>query len=182
MNIRAFGDQWPRLGRAVYVDDTARVIGDVSLGDDVSIWPMTVLRGDIHRIEIGDETNVQDGSVLHVTQASAFNPPGCPLRIGKGVTIGHKVVLHGCTIGDECLIGMGAIVMDAAAVESRVIVGAGSLVPPGKRLESGFLYVGSPARQVRPLKDSELEYLRFSREGYVRLKNQYLARLQGGND
>ncbi len=182
MSVKPFGDKQPRLGKAVYVDDSAQVIGDVSLGDDVSIWPMTVLRGDIHRIVIGDATNVQDGSVLHVTQASPFNVAGCPLLIGQGVTVGHKVVLHGCTIGDECLIGMGAIVMDAAVVEDHVIVAAGSLVPPGKILASGFLYVGSPARQVRMLKDSELEYLRFSKEGYVRLKNQYRASLTADSD
>ena len=98
---------------------------------------------------------------------------GYPLIVGKGVTVGHKVVLHGCTVGDLCLIGIGAIILDGAIVEDRVMVGAGALVPPGKRLESGFLYVGSPARPVRTLRDEELEYLSYSKEGYVRLKDMH---------
>lgn len=177
MTIRTYHDKRPALGRNVYIDDTALVIGDVILGDEVSIWPMTVVRGDVNRIEIGAKTNIQDGCVLHVTQRSDLNAAGHPLLIGQGVTVGHRVVLHGCTVGDLCLIGIGAIVMDGAIVEERVMIGAGALVPPGKRLESGFLYVGSPAKATRPLKDSELEFLEFSKEGYVRLKNQYLRDL-----
>ncbi|CAL1241835.1 gamma carbonic anhydrase family protein [Candidatus Methylocalor cossyra] len=174
MALQAFNGIEPRLGAGVYLADSALVIGDVTLGRDVSVWPFTVLRGDVHRIEIGDETNIQDGCVLHVTHRSATNPEGHPLRVGRGVTVGHRVVLHGCTVGDLCLIGIGAIILDGAVVEDRVMVGAGALVPSGKRLESGFLYLGSPARPVRALKDEELEYLSYSRDGYVRLKNQYL--------
>jgi carbonic anhydrase/acetyltransferase-like protein (isoleucine patch superfamily) len=164
----------PKLSAGVYVADSAVVIGDVTLGADVSIWPLTVARGDVNRIEIGDETNIQDSCVLHVTHRSEAHPEGYPLIVGRGVTVGHRVVLHGCTVGDLCLIGIGAIIMDGAVVEERVIVGAGALIPPGKRLESGYLYVGSPARPVRTLKDEELEYLSYSKDGYVRLKNQYL--------
>jgi carbonic anhydrase/acetyltransferase-like protein (isoleucine patch superfamily) len=171
--IRVFNGSEPRLGPGAYVDETALVIGDVTLGQDVSVWPMTVIRGDVNRIEIGDETNVQDSCVLHVNHRSETHPEGHPLVIGKGVTIGHRVVLHGCTIGDLCLIGTGAVIMDGAVIEDRVIIGAGALVPPGKRLESGFLYVGSPARPARTLKDEEYEYLGYSKDGYVRLKNQY---------
>ncbi|QXP91949.1 gamma carbonic anhydrase family protein [Methylococcus capsulatus] len=174
MAIQTYNGIHPTLGHNVFVAESAFVAGDVSLGDDVSIWPCVVARGDVHRIEIGPATNIQDGSVLHVTQPSAFNEAGFPLIVGAGVTVGHRAVLHGCTIGDLCLIGIGAIVMDGAVIEDRVMVGAGTLVPPGKRLESGYLYVGSPVRQARPLKDSELEFLVHSRDGYVKLKNQYL--------
>ncbi|MBS1211405.1 MAG: carbonic anhydrase [Proteobacteria bacterium] len=175
MAIRGYRGKSPRMGNGVYIDPTALVIGDVSLGDDASVWPMTVMRGDVHRIEIGSETNVQDGCVLHVTHEGELSPVGHPLIIGNGVTVGHRVVLHGCSIGDFCLIGIGAVVMDGAVLESDVILGAGSLVPPGKRLETGYLYVGSPARQVRPLKESEKAFLRYSAQQYVRLKNAYLG-------
>lgn len=171
--IQVFNGISPTLGRNVYIADSAVVIGDVVLGDDVSIWPTTVIRGDVNAIRIGSETNVQDNCVLHVTQKTESNPDGHPLRIGKGVTIGHRVVLHGCTVGDLCLIGIGAIIMDGAVVDDRVMVGAGALVPPGKRLESGFLYVGAPARQARPLTESEHAFLEISKSGYVRLKNRY---------
>lgn len=174
VTIKTYKHKRPVLGKNVYIDDTALVIGDVTLANDVSIWPMTVVRGDVQRIDVGARTNVQDGCILHVTQKSQFNAEGHPLIIGQGVTVGHRAVLHGCSVGDLCLIGIGAVVMDGAIVESRVIIGAGTLVPPGKRLERGFLYVGSPAKPVRALRDSELEFLEFSKEGYVRLKNQYL--------
>ena len=175
MPIRAYNNILPTLGKGVYVDETALVIGDVELADDVSLWPMTVARGDVQSIRIGARTNIQDGAVLHVTQRSHFNEAGHPLIIGSGVTVGHRAVLHGCTIGDLCLIGIGAVVMDGVVVEDRVMIAAGALVPPGKHLESGYLYVGSPAKRSRPLKDTELAFLEFSRDGYVRLKNQYLA-------
>lgn len=173
--IQTYDTITPTLGRKVYVAESAVVIGDVTLGDDVSIWPATVVRGDVNRIEIGAETNIQDGCVLHVTHRSEHMPDGFPLIVGRGVTVGHRVVLHGCTIGDLCLIGIGAIVMDGAVVEDHVMVGAGTLVPPGKRLERGMLYVGAPARVSRALKDAELAFLEKSKDGYVRLKDQYLT-------
>lgn len=171
--LQTFNSMAPTLGRNVYIAESAIVIGDVTLGDEVSIWPATVVRGDVNRIEIGAETNIQDGCVLHVTQKTPGRPEGFPLVIGRGVTVGHRVVLHGCTVGDLCLIGIGAIVMDGAVVEDHVMIGAGALVPPGKRLDAGHLYVGSPARPVRPLKESELAFLETSKSGYVRLKNAY---------
>lgn len=174
MNIRNFNGLAPQMGEGAFIDESAVLIGEITLGKDVSIWPLTVLRADINFIRIGDETNIQDGSVLHVTHRSAAHPEGYPLVIGNGVTVGHKVVLHGCTVGDLCLIGIGAVVMDGAVIEDRVILGAGALVPPGKRLESGFVYVGAPARPARTLRDDELEYLSYSKDGYVLLKNQYL--------
>ena len=174
MTIRSFNKKQPQIGDSVYIDDSAVVIGNVTLGNDVSIWPTAVLRGDVADISIGDGSNVQDGSVLHVSHAGRFSPQSHPLTIGKGVTIGHKAVVHACTIGDYCLIGIGAIIMDDAVLEDYVMLGAGSLVPPGKRLESGYLYVGSPAKQARPLKESEKEFLEYSAQHYVQLKNEYL--------
>lgn len=174
MSIRAFNDKHPKIGAAAFIHDSAVVIGDVSLGDDVSIWPAAVVRGDVESIKIGNATNVQDGSVLHVSHFGKFTDKGHPLTIGNGVTIGHRAVIHGCTIGDYCLIGIGAIIMDDAIIEDYVMLGAGALVPPGKVLASGYLYVGSPARQSRALTDSEKEFLEYSSHHYVHLKNEYL--------
>lgn len=173
MALRPFNGVTPKVEASTFVDPSAVVIGDVSLAANVSVWPGVVIRGDVNAITIDEETNIQDGAVLHVTHRSASNPEGHPLKIGKGVTVGHKVVLHGCTIGNLCLIGIGAIVMDGAIIEDHVMVGAGALVPPGKRLESGYLYVGSPARPSRPLKEEEIDYLSYSKDGYVRLKAQH---------
>ena len=175
MAIRTYQDHRPKLGERAFVDHSAVVIGDVEIGADSSVWPLTVIRGDMHRIRIGARTSVQDASVLHITHAGPFNPEGFPLLIGDDVTIAHKVMLHGCSIGSRVLIGMGSIVMDGAVVEDDVMVGAGSLVPPGKRLASGFLYVGSPVKQVRPLTDKERAFFTYSAGNYVKLKDQHLA-------
>ena len=174
MTIKAYQDKLPVVGNNVFIDETAIVIGDVALGDDVSIWPMSVLRGDVNHIRIGVRTNVQDGCVLHVTHCGEHSPDGYPLLVGDDVTVGHSVVLHGCRIGNHCLIGIGAIVMDGAVIEDEVILGAGSLVPPRRILESGFLYIGSPARKARPLTDEEKAFFRYSASNYVSLKNDYL--------
>ena len=173
--IRPFQGLLPRLGDNVFVDASAVVIGDVEIGDDSSVWPCVVIRGDMHRIRIGARTSVQDGSVLHITHASDYNPAGHPLTLGDEVTVGHSVCLHGCTIGNRVLIGIGSTVLDGAVVEDEVVIGAGSLVPPGKRLESGFLYMGAPVKQVRPLKDSERQFFSYSANNYVKLKDAYLA-------
>lgn len=175
MSLRRFQSHRPRVGERVYVDETALVIGQVTLADDVSIWPGTVLRGDVNQIRIGARSNVQDASVCHVTHDGPYAPGGFTLSVGEDVTVGHRVVIHGCTIGDRVLIGMGAIVMDGAQVESDVLLGAGALVPQGRRLESGFLYAGVPARQVRALTSEELQSLPYSAQHYVRMKNTYLA-------
>ena len=165
--LRAFKNSRPVIGKNVFIDDSAIVIGDVLIGDDVSIWPTTVVRGDVESIRIGAGTNVQDGSVLHVSHAGDYSTEGHPLTIGKGVTIGHRAVVHACTVGDFCLLGIGAIIMDDAVLEDYVMLGAGALVPPGKKLEGGYLYVGAPARQVRPLKESEKEFLEYSYKHYI---------------
>jgi len=165
----------PKLGRAVFVHASACLIGDIELGDEVSIWPGVVIRGDVNSIHIGARTNVQDGSILHVTHKSQRNPAGAALNIGRDVTIGHAVILHGCRIEDECLIGMGSLVMDNAILQPRVLLGAGSLVPEGRVLESGWLYLGRPARQVRRLNEEELAYFSYQAANYARLASEYAA-------
>lgn len=173
--IRSYQGIGPQLGERAFVDASAVVIGDVQLGEDSSVWPMAVVRGDMQRIRIGQRSSVQDGSVLHITHAGPFNPDGYPLLIGDEVTIGHNVTLHGCTLGNRILVGMGSIVMDGAVVEDEVVIGAGSLVPPGKRLESGYLYVGSPVKQARALTDKERAFFAYSAANYVKLKELHLA-------
>ncbi|WP_010626442.1 gamma carbonic anhydrase family protein [Halomonas sp. KM-1] len=173
--LRSWQGKRPTLGARVYVDPACVVLGDVVLGDDCSVWPMAVIRGDMHRIRIGARTSVQDGSVLHITHASDFNPGGFPLTIGDDVTIGHKAILHGCTLGNRILVGMGAIVMDGAVVEDEVIIAAGAVVTPGKRLESGHVYAGNPAKALRPLKESERQFFPYTAGNYVKLKDHYLA-------
>ena len=178
-SLRSYGGHRPQLGERVLIDPSAVVLGDVTLGDDVSIWPNAVVRGDMHWITIGDRTSIQDGSVLHITHAGPYNPDGWPLAIGAEVTVGHNATLHGCRIGDRVLVGMGATVMDGAVVKDEVVIAAGALVTPGKRLDSGFLYSGAPVRQQRPLSDGERDYFRYSADNYVRLKDSHLAELEG---
>lgn len=160
---------------SAYIDPSACVIGDITIGADASVWPMAVVRGDVNKISIGARTNIQDGAILHVTCDSELIPGGKPLTIGDDVTVGHSAVLHACTIEDLCLIGMNATVLDGATIKSRCMVAAGSVVSPGKVLESGYLYVGAPAKQARPLKEAEIAYLEFSAQHYVELKNDYLS-------
>lgn len=173
MALRTYKDKSPALGKGAFVDDTALVIGDVTLGEDTSIWPFTVIRGDVNTIRIGARTNIQDNSVLHVTHDGKYTPGGYSLTVGDDVTVGHRVILHACTVGDLCLIGMGSIIMDGAVIESKVMLAAGTLVPGGKRLESGYLYMGSPVRQVRALTDEEIESLKYSADHYVEVKNSH---------
>jgi len=176
-NVRTHKGNTPQFGERAWIDPSAVVIGDVITGDDVSIWPMTVVRGDMHKIRIGDRCSIQDGSVLHITHASDYNPGGYPLLVGDDVTIGHKALLHGCTVGNRVLVGMGCIIMDGAVVEDEVIVAAGCLVPPGKTLESGYLYVGSPCRQARALSDKEKTFFKYTAANYVKLKDEYLKEI-----
>lgn len=172
-SIRSFQGKLPTIGQNVYIDPKAVVIGDVLLGDDVSVWPMTVIRGDVNSIVIGNGCSIQDGSILHVTHQGPYTN-GQPLILGQGITIGHQAVLHGCMIDDYCLIGMGTLVLDAVHIQHHVIVGAGSVVTPGKILESGYLYLGNPARAIRKLTIQELEKLEYSAQHYIKLKNKYL--------
>ncbi len=172
-NIRSHESSTPTLGQRVYIDPMAVVIGDVHLGDDCSVWPHTVIRGDMHKIRIGARCSIQDGSVLHITHASTYEPEGHPLTLGNDVTVGHRAVLHGCTIGNRVLIGIGAIVMDGVVIEDEVVIAAGSLVPPGKKLASGFLYVGSPVKQARALTEKEKSFFLYSANNYSKLKEKY---------
>ena len=171
--IRSFNNNMPVLGARVYIDDSAVIIGDVTIGDDSSVWPGAVIRGDMNSIRIGVRTSIQDGAVLHITHTSDYNPKGFDLTIGDEVTVGHKAVLHGCTICSRSLIGIGAVILDGALVEEEVIVAAGSLVPPGKRLERGFLYKGNPVSKARVLTENERQFFTYTAQNYVGLKNQY---------
>lgn len=178
MAIESYQGMTPKLGRNIYVHPRATVIGDVELGDGVSVWPGAVIRGDVNGIRIGAGCNIQDNAVLHVSHRSAANPQGAPLFIGRHVTVGHGVILHGCRVGDECLLGMGAIIMDHAVLESQVLLGAGSLVTEGKRLQGGWLHVGRPSRALRPLQAEELAYFRYAADNYLRLAEGYRAMSQ----
>ncbi len=177
-SIRPYKGISPLLGQNVYVSDLSVLVGDIQIGDDCGIWPFVAARGDVNTIRIGQRTNIQDGTVLHVTRRSAKKPSGSPLTIGDDVTIGHKAMLHGCRVGNRILIGMGAIIMDDAVIQDDVIVAAGSLVPPNKVLDSGFLYVGNPVKKARPLSDEEISFLKTSASNYVILKNDYIEEEQ----
>lgn len=171
--IRDFENITPSIDESVYVDVQASVIGDVHIGADSSVWPGTVIRGDVNKIRIGERTNVQDNSTVHVSHDSHYHPGGFATIIGNDVTIGHQVIVHACTIGDRCLVGMGSVIMDGTVVEPDTIVGAGSLVTQNKVLEGGYLWIGRPAKRIRKLTAEEIERISYSAEHYVRLKNRY---------
>lgn len=173
-NLRAYKGVTPKIGDSSYIDESAVLVGDIVMGSDVSIWPLVAGRGDVNVIRIGNRTNIQDGTILHVTRRSTHQPDGFPLIIGEDVTVGHQCMLHGCTLGNRILVGMGAIVMDGVVVEDDVFIGAGTVVPPNKTLRSGYLYVGNPMKEARPLKASEQAFLKESAQNYVNLKNDYL--------
>lgn len=173
--LRAFQGRAPRLGERVYVDPAASLIGDVELGDDASVWPGAVLRGDVHHIRVGPRSNIQDGAVVHVTHDGPYSPGGRPCLIGADVTVGHGAVVHACTLGEACLVGMHATVLDGAVVGPRSLIGAGALVPAGRTVGEGELWLGNPARSVRRLRPEEIEHLFYSAAHYVRLKDRYLG-------
>ena len=176
MPIKTFESQSPDIDASAYIDDQAYVSGQTRIGAESSVWPMVVIRGDINHIHIGKRTNIQDGSVLHVTHGGPFTTPdGFPLLIGDEVTVGHNATLHACTIGNRCLIGMGATVMDGVPIEDETMIAAGSLVPPHKTLESGYLWVGNPVKRARPLTDKEKSYLEYSANYYCKLAKRTAA-------
>ena len=174
MSIRDFEDFSPQIDPSAYIDPQATVIGAVSIGAEASLWPQVVARGDINKIHIGARTNIQDGSILHVTHAGPFTGDGAPLLIDEDVTVGHQATLHACHVQHHCLVGMGAVILDKAVLEPYTMLAAGSLVSPGKVLEGKFLWRGSPAKKARPLTDRELEFLDYSAQNYVRLAKRYL--------
>jgi carbonic anhydrase/acetyltransferase-like protein (isoleucine patch superfamily) len=171
--IRPVRGHTPRVDPSAFVADTATVIGDVEIGARSSIWFGAVLRGDVFHIRVGEDTSIQDNSVLHVTHDRHAT------LVGSKVTIGHSVTLHGCTVGDQCIIGMGAIVLDQATIGDRCIVGAGALVTPGSKIPPGHLAVGSPARPKRALTEDELVWLEASALHYVELVHAYAAEFDG---
>ena len=173
MTIRSFEEYTPVIDDSAFVDESAVVTGNVKIGADSSIWPMCSVRGDIHSIRIGQRSNIQDGCILHVSHDSEFAPGGYKLTVGNDITVGHNVVLHACTVEDLCLIGMGSVVLDGAVIQSGVMVGAGSLVPPNKVLDSGYLWLGSPVKQIRELNEKEKAFLNYSAAHYVELKNRH---------
>ena len=165
--IRQYKGKTPEIASSAYIEDSAHVIGDVVIGEESSVWFNATIRGDVNYIRIGDKTNIQDSSVLHVTKGTH------PLFIGSEVTVGHNVTLHGCTIKDRCLIGMGAIVLDGAEVGEDSIVGAGALVKEGMRVKPGTLVVGVPAREVRQLSDEEVQRIKISAANYIDYMSEY---------
>ena len=175
-NVRPYLDQHPQLGQRVYIDEAARVIGDVVLGDDVSVWPFTVIRGDVNYVRIGDRTNVQDGTVIHVSHDGPHAKlGGFATLIGADCTIGHKAIVHACRIEDACLVGMGSTVLDGAVIQQHGFLGAGALLPPGKVMGEGEMWLGAPAKFARKLSDAEIQALFYSAGHYVKLKDEYLT-------
>ena len=173
--LRPFNGITPRLGERVFIDPACTVIGDVHIGDDSSIWPGTIIRGDVNHIRIGARTNIQDGTIIHVSHdGPSGKPVGYPTLIGDDVTIGHGAIIHACRIGNACLIGMGATVLDGAVIEDHGFVGAGAVIPPGKTVRSGELWLGNPAKCVRTLNEQDIAQLYYSAKHYVRLKDKYL--------
>lgn len=172
-NIRTFKNHQPSIADSAYIDEAAVVIGEVSIGEDASVWPMCVIRGDVNHIVIGNKSNIQDGSILHVTHKTDKNPEGGPLLIGIGVTVGHGAILHACDIEDYCLVGMGATVLDGAKMEHHSMLGAGSVLPPGKVIKTGELWVGNPAKKFKDLSPAQMDYLEYSANHYVKLKDEY---------
>ena len=174
MSIRPYKELMPQISDSAYIDQAATVIGDVHIGDESSVWPGAVIRGDVNRVRIGVRSNVQDGTVVHVTHPFSEQPEGFDVYIGNDVTIGHNVTVHGCRIEDRCLIGIGSTILDGAVIQPEVLLGAGSLVSEGKVLESGYLYLGAPAKRIRMLTDAELKWFKYSAGHYVKLSRDYL--------
>lgn len=173
MSIREFKGMRPQLGQGAWVDEQAAVIGDVVLGDDVSVWPCAVIRGDVAPIRIGARSNIQDGAIIHATHDGIYTPGGRGATVGCDVTVGHGAILHACNIGNAVLIGMHATVLDGAEIPDHCLIAAGSLVAPGKRLESGHLYMGNPLRKVRALDEKEIAFFTYSAAHYVTLMREY---------
>jgi carbonic anhydrase/acetyltransferase-like protein (isoleucine patch superfamily) len=167
--IRQYKEKYPDIHQSAYIEASAQIIGDVAIGEESSVWFNAVVRGDVNHIRIGSRTNIQDASVLHVTKDTH------PLVIGDDVTVGHNVTLHGCTINDRCLIGMGSVILDGAEVGEESIVAAGALVKEGMRVEPGTLVVGVPARFARELTEKEIEKIKKSARNYIGYMNNYKA-------
>jgi carbonic anhydrase/acetyltransferase-like protein (isoleucine patch superfamily) len=175
MSVRSFAGKMPSIAPTAMVDDSAVVIGDVTLGENSSVWPQAVIRGDVGPVTIGRDTNIQDGCILHGTPAGPTSPHGAFVTVGDRVTVGHGAVLHGCKVGNDCLIGLRAVIMDGAHVPDSTVIGATGVVPAGMQLEPGFVWVGNPVRKLRALTEQEHALLRESARHYVLLSEQYRA-------
>src|SRR6478672_13113777 len=176
MPVHPYRERWPVLGARVFLAPHVHVVGDVTLGDDVSFWFGAAARGDVNSIRVGARTNIQDGAVLHVTHERH------PLVIGAGVVVGHQAVLHGCTVEDGALIGIGARVLDGAVVERGAQIGAGAVVAPGHRITAGHLALGIPARTARPLTEEEIQRIAETVDRYAALKEEYRRTLGSGTE
>ncbi len=164
--IQTYKEHTPQISESAYIAPSAVIIGEVSLAGNTSVWPQVTMRGDMAPITVGEGSNIQDNSVVHVNA-------DLPTSIGRNVTVGHGAIIHGCTIGDTCLIGMGAIILDGAVIGDESIVGAGSLVTPGKTFPPRSMIIGSPARAIRELTDQEIEGIRDNGERYVLYASEY---------
>ena len=174
-SIRPYKGTFPQVAQSAYVDESAVVIGDVRVGEESSVWCTCVLRGDVNSISIGKRSNIQDGSILHVTHKNPErHPDGYPVKIGDDVTVAHNVTLHGCTLEDACFVGMSSTVMDGAVIQSGCMIGAGTLVTPGKVCESGWLYLGSPAKKARELSKDEKNMFKRLAQNYVAYSRDYM--------
>ena len=174
MDIRSYRNQRPRLGARAYIDRAAVVVGDVDIGEDASLWPFTVARGDVNFIRIGARTNVQDGAVLHVTHDGDYTPGGFPLVIGSDVTIGHGAIVHGTFVGRGSLIGMGSTLLSRTKIGRECLVAAGAVVPPGLEVPDRMLVMGVPGKIARPIKEQDLQYMKWLTDHYVELARQYV--------
>ena len=175
----SFGGRTPRVDPTAFVAPGAQLIGDIEIGPEASIWYNCVLRGDVNRIRIGARTNIQDGSVLHVDSPRPGHPDGHPTIIGEDVLIGHLAMVHGCILGDRAFVGLGAIVMDGCEIESDAMLAAGAMLTPGKRIPSGQLWAGRPAKYVRDLSDADLQGMRAGVAHYVELARAHAEALRG---
>lgn len=173
-NIRTLEGHTPKIHESAFIDPSAVIIGKVTIGVKSSIWCNTVVRGDVSYIQIGDNTNIQDLTMLHVTHYYPNRSKEVPLIIGNNVTVGHSCCLHACTLEDNTFIGMGSIILDNAVIEKHAFLGANSFVPQGKCLKGGYLYFGNPVKQIRKLTDAEIEHIAYSAEHYVDVASKYL--------
>ena len=173
--LERYGDAYPQVHPLAYVHRAAVVIGDVVLGSESSVWPHVTIRGDDGPIRIGAQSSVQDGTVVHLTEGRSR------VDVGDRVTVGHNAIVHGCTIEDDCIIGMGAILLDNAVVERGCIVGAGALVPPGKRVPAGSVVVGNPFKVLRQATPHDIEFIAFSWREYVQRTGEYRRRDADGS-
>ena len=173
MSVEPYRAYHPQIAPSAYLHHTACVIGQVRIGEDSSIWPYCVLRGDVEAIDIGSGTNIQDGTIVHTTHAGPYTADGHATSVGNQVTIGHRCILHACTIEDLAFVGMNTTILDQAIIRSGAMIGANSLITSGQDIEGGYLWLGQPARKIRLLTSEEQAAIRYSAEHYSRVAQSY---------